>query len=111
MKLDTNGCFPDILEECLGHVDYIAMDLKTSPEKYRRLGASDTVGLMRTVEILKTGKVPYEFRITVVPDLVTPQDVTCIGEVAKGAAYHSAAAVRARRYIGQELPSTKTIRT
>ena len=85
VKLDTNGCFPDILEECLGHLDYIAMDLKTSPEKYRRLGAQDTVGLIRTVEILKTGKVPYEFRTTLVPDLVTAEDMVCIGEVAKGA--------------------------
>jgi pyruvate formate lyase activating enzyme len=85
VKLDTNGCFPAILEECLAHVDYVAMDLKTSPEKYRRLGAPDTVGLMRTVEILKTGKVPYEFRTTLVPDLVTPEDLACIGEVARGA--------------------------
>ncbi len=85
VKLDTNGFFPDILEECLGHVDYVAMDLKTSPKKYSRLGAKDTGGLMRTIEILKTGKVPYEFRTTLVPDLVTPEDVACIGEVAKGA--------------------------
>ncbi len=85
VKLDTNGCFPGVLEECLGFVDYVAMDLKTSPEKYRRLGATETAGLMRTVEILKTGKVPYEFRTTLVPDLVTEQDVACIGEVAEGA--------------------------
>jgi pyruvate formate lyase activating enzyme len=85
VKLDTNGCFPDILEECLGYVDYVAMDVKTSLEKYKRLGAIDTVGLMRTVEILKTGKVPYEFRTTMVPDLVTLEDAASIGEVVKGA--------------------------
>jgi len=85
VKLDTNGCFPDILEQCLGYVDYVAMDLKTSPEKYGRLGAADTTGLMRSMEILKTGKVPYEFRTTLVPDLVTPKDVSCIAELAKGA--------------------------
>ncbi len=85
VKLDTNGCFPDVLEECLGFVDFVAMDVKTSPEKYKRLGAKDTAGLLRTVEILKTGKVPYEFRTTVVPDLVTAEDVALIGEVVKGA--------------------------
>ena len=84
VKLDTNGCFPDILEECLGSVDYVAMDVKTSPKKYGRLGESDTTELMRTVEILKTGKVPYEFRTTLVPDLVTAEDVACIGELVKG---------------------------
>jgi pyruvate formate lyase activating enzyme len=85
VKLDTNGCFPDVLEECLGFVDYVAMDVKTSPEKYKRLGVKDTAGLFRTVEILKTGKVPYEFRTTVVPDLVTAEDVASIGEVVQGA--------------------------
>jgi pyruvate formate lyase activating enzyme len=85
VKLDTNGFFPDVLEECLGSVDYVALDLKTSPEKYKRLGASDTKGLMQTVEILKTGKVPCEFRTTMVPDLVTAEDVARIGEIVKGA--------------------------
>jgi pyruvate formate lyase activating enzyme len=85
VKLDTNGCFPDVLEECLGSVDYVAVDVKTSQAKYSRLGMKDTSGLMRTVEILKTGKVPYEFRTTLVPDLVTAEDVVCIGEVVKGA--------------------------
>jgi len=89
MKLDTNGFYPDVLEECLGCVDYVAMDVKTCPEKYRLLGAKDTAGLMRTVEILKTGKVPCEFRTTVVPELVTSEDVTCIGEVVKGAKLHA----------------------
>ncbi|MFB3887936.1 MAG: anaerobic ribonucleoside-triphosphate reductase activating protein [Candidatus Bathyarchaeia archaeon] len=85
VKLDTNGFFPETLEECLGSVDYVAMDVKTRREKYPRLGAKDTEGLMRTAEILKTGKVPYEFRTTVVPDLVTAEDVPCIGEMVKGA--------------------------
>ncbi len=86
VKLDTNGFFPDVLEECLGSVDYVAMDLKTSPKKYTQLGAKDTSGLMRSVEILKTGKVPYEFRTTLVPQLVTPEDIVCIGEVVNGGA-------------------------
>jgi pyruvate formate lyase activating enzyme len=89
IKLDTNGFYPEILEECLGSVDYVAMDVKTCPEKYKLLGAKDTSGLMRSVEILKTGKVPYEFRTTAVPELVTAEDVTCIGELLKGARTHA----------------------
>lgn len=85
VKLDTNGLFPNILEECLGNVDYVAMDVKTCVDKYKLLGAKDKTGLMRSIEILKTGKVPYEFRTTVVPEIVTAQDVTCIGELVKGA--------------------------
>jgi len=89
VKLDTNGFYPEVLEKCLGSVDYVAMDVKTSREKYTRLGAKDTAGLMRTVEILKTEKVPCEFRTTVVPDLVAAEDVVCIGEIVKGAKTHA----------------------
>lgn len=89
VKLDTNGFYPEVLEECLGYVDYVALDVKTCPKKYQLLGAKDTVGLTRSVEMLKTGKVPCEFRTTVVPELVTSEDVTCIGEVVKGAKTHA----------------------
>jgi len=89
VKLDTNGFFPDVLEECLGYVDYVAMDVKTCLDKYKLLGAKDTSGLMRSVEMLKTGKVPCEFRTTAVPELVTADDVTCIGELLKGARTHA----------------------
>jgi len=88
VKLDTNGFYPEVLEECLVHVDYVALDVKTSLDKYKQLGAKDTAGLMRTVEILKTGKVPCEFRTTVVPGLVTAEDITRMGEFVKGAKAH-----------------------
>jgi pyruvate formate lyase activating enzyme len=89
VKLDTNGFYPEVLEECLAYVDYTAVDVKTCFEKYKVLGAKDTTGLMRTVEILKTGKVAYEFRTTAVPELVTAEDVKCIGEIVKGAKTHA----------------------
>jgi len=85
VKLDTNGFYPEVLEECLASLDYVALDVKTSLDKYERLGAKDTTGLMHTVEILKTGKVPSEFRTTVVPELVTAEDIISMGELVKGA--------------------------
>jgi pyruvate formate lyase activating enzyme len=99
VKLDTNGFYPEVLEECLQSVDYVALDVKTAPEKYKQLGTKDTEGLMRTVEILKTGKVPYEFRTTVVPGLVTGEDVMCIGEIVKGA----------KTYVLQQFVSRDTL--
>jgi len=89
VKLDTNGFYPDVLEQCLAHVDYVALDVKTSLEKYKLLGAKDTTGLLRTVEMLKMGKVAYEFRTTVVPELITAGDVTRICELVKGAKTHA----------------------
>jgi len=85
VKLDTNGFYPQVLEECLPYVDYVALDVKTSLEKYARLGAKNTTPLLHTIEILKTGKVEYEFRATAVPGFVDAEDITRIGELAKGA--------------------------
>ena len=53
VKLDTNGFYPDILEECLGSVDYVAMDVKACLDKYKMLGAKETDGLTRSAAILK----------------------------------------------------------
>ena len=85
VKLDTNGFYPEVLEECLAYVDYVALDVKTSLEKYWQLGAGSTAGLMRTLTMLKTGKVEYEFRTTIVPGFVDNQNITQIGELVKGA--------------------------
>jgi len=85
VKLDTNGFYPEILEECLPYVDYVALDIKTSLQKYVLLGAENTDGFQCAVRLLKTGRVAHEFRTTVVPEFVTEEDVVCIGEIAKGA--------------------------
>jgi pyruvate formate lyase activating enzyme len=85
VKLDTNGFNPKVLEECLPYVDYVALDIKTSMEKYGLVGAAGTAELMRTIEMLKTGKVEYEFRTTAVPKLVEGEDIAKIGETIKGA--------------------------
>ena len=84
VKLDTNGFYPEVLEECLPYVDYVALDVKTSLDKYSLLGAENTAVFQRAIEMLKTGKVEYEFRTTVVPEFVTAEDVVCIGEITKG---------------------------
>lgn len=89
VKLDTNGFYPEVLEECLPYVDYVALDLKTSLEKYKLLGAKSTNGLLRAVEMLKMGKVAYEFRTTVVPEIITAKDMTRICELTKGAKTHA----------------------
>ncbi len=85
VKLDTNGINSKLLEECLPFVDYVAMDVKTSTEKYHLLGAVDTSGFRHSIEILKAGKVEYEFRTTLVPGLVGAGDIERIGELVKGA--------------------------
>ena len=85
VKLDTNGFFPDVLKECLPYVDYVALDVKTTVEKYRLLGAKEVESYLETVRILKDGKIDYEFRVTVVPGFVDEKDIPGICEIVKGA--------------------------
>ncbi|MEM2465930.1 MAG: anaerobic ribonucleoside-triphosphate reductase activating protein [Candidatus Bathyarchaeia archaeon] len=85
VKLDTNGLNPKVLEQCLQYVDYVALDIKTSPEKYQLLGVKDTAALLKTVDMLKSGKIEYEFRTTVVPKIVEEADIIHMGELTKGA--------------------------
>ena len=84
VKIDTNGFFPQVLKECLPYADYIALDVKTSLEKYEQLGAKDTADFLHTVEILKSGTAEYEFRSTVVPGFVDEEDVPKIGRIVEG---------------------------
>ena len=47
VKVDTNGNHPDALEALLreGLVDYVAMDIKNSPEKYALTAGLDSLDL------------------------------------------------------------------
>jgi pyruvate formate lyase activating enzyme len=86
IKLDTNGLFPKTLQKCMLYVDYIAMDIKTSIEKYVQLGSAiDTNKLITSIEIIRQSKVEYEFRTTLVPRLVTFDDLTQICQLISGA--------------------------
>jgi pyruvate formate lyase activating enzyme len=85
VKLDTNGIIPEALKECLLHVDYVAVDVKTSPDMYMKLGAESVEGLLRTIDMLKHGTVDYEFRCTVVPGFINEETIHMIGEIVEGA--------------------------
>ncbi len=89
VKLDTNGSYPEKLKELVnaGILDYVAMDVKASPEKYPVLtgiDGFDVTPINESISFLKEGKVPYEFRTTVVREFHEPQDFFKIGEWIKG---------------------------
>jgi len=72
IKLDTNGSFPERLELLLdsGLIDYVAMDIKQSPEQYET--ASGVPGdaivplIRQSLRILNSSGIPFELRTTVV---------------------------------------------
>jgi pyruvate formate lyase activating enzyme len=99
VKLDTNGFNPETLEACLPYLDYIAMDIKTSPELYPSLGAENIEPLKRSIKLIKESGVDYEFRCTAVPGFIETETINEIGALVKGA----------KRFVFQQFRPEKTL--
>ena len=86
-KLDTNGSFPQILEDLLDCklVDYVAMDIKTSWDKYPLVGFDNVELVKKSVKLVMQKAADYEFRTTCVRPIVQPEDFANIGLSLKGA--------------------------
>lgn len=86
VKLDTNGSRPEMLEELIeeGRVDFVSMDVKGPLDafSYRRAAGLpvDLSLISRSIEILKRGKVEYQFRMTVVPPLHGEKEIRILGK-------------------------------
>ena len=85
VKLDTNGTNPDMLLNLLkmNLLDYVAMDIKHSQEKYNlvsKMPCFDLSAIEKSVDILKQCSIDYEFRTTVAHPLHTVEDMKSIGQ-------------------------------
>lgn len=90
VKLDTNGAYPDRLENLInsGNIDYVAMDIKNAREKYietANCSETDLLNVQKSIELLKQKKIDFEFRTTVVKEYHTVEDIKKISEWIKGA--------------------------
>jgi len=89
VKLDTNGSNPELLRLLIDQrlVNYVAMDIKAPKDKYGVVAGSevDVEKINESVELLKEGRVNYEFRTTFVPGLISKEDVIKIGLWLEGA--------------------------
>lgn len=87
VKLDTNGTFPLKLKELLetGSVDYVAMDLKNSPDLYAKtVGVGfDFAPIAKSMDILRGSGIPYEYRTTVVKPLHTMESLEALAALIK----------------------------
>ncbi|MBE6886306.1 MAG: anaerobic ribonucleoside-triphosphate reductase activating protein [Ruminococcaceae bacterium] len=85
LKLDTNGFFPQRLRTFLdrGLADYIAMDIKSSPDGYPAATGLSRVELApveESVRLIRQSGVAHEFRTTVVRQLHGPEEMAAIGD-------------------------------
>ena len=89
IKLDTNGTYPGMLKGLLhdGILDYVAMDIKNSPQRYAETcGGADVLSRVReSVDLLLDSSIEYEFRTTVCKPLHTEKEMEEIGRWLGGA--------------------------
>lgn len=95
VKLDTNGTNPEMLSLLIadGLVDYVAMDIKNSPDKYAlttglisnsEFQISNFNAVRESAALLMQGRVDFEFRTTLAKELHTADDLEAIGKWLSG---------------------------
>ena len=89
IKLDTNGTNPEILKGLIDSnlIDYVAMDIKNSPEKYPLtcgVNHVDMDKIKKSINIIMTSGVPYEFRTTLVDEFHQEEDMVGLASLIKG---------------------------
>lgn len=117
VKLDTNGTNPAMMKELIdnGLIDYVAMDIKNSREKYIQTAGNKDISLDKineSISLLLSNIIDYEFRTTVVKELHTKNDMESIGSWIKGAkAYYLQAYVDSEDVIlpGFSSPSKEVL--
>ncbi len=101
VKLDTNGYNPLMIKRLIDGklLDYIAMDVKTSLDDYENVvGVKvDINQIKKSIELIKNSGIDYEFRTTVVPGLITKENIMKIGKLLKGS----------KRYVLQNFRSNR----
>ena len=108
VKLDTNGYRPEVLKALVekGLIDYVAMDIKNSPQKYGITAGVPNMHLNNIEESIKfllAGNVAYEFRTTVADELHDPEDFSAIGQWLQALdPEHKAAAFFIQPYVDRD---------
>lgn len=90
IKLDTNGTNPEVIKDLYeSHlIDYVAMDIKNSFEKYPLTVGMKVVDINKvkeSINYLMTSGIDYEFRTTLIEEFHNEEDIKKIGELIKGA--------------------------
>ena len=103
IKLDTNGSAPRVIGELVeeGLLDYIAMDIKSSPRCYPRATGvqADVLEVRKSVELIAASSIPHELRLTYLETLVPDEELAGVAELARGC----------RRFVVQPFQPSKAL--
>lgn len=103
VKLDTNGTAPEALEAALagGLVSFVALDLKTTPERYDRLAGACNVwpSVERSIAAVLSSGVDHEFRTTCYPFGLSLSELPSLAARLAGG----------KRYVLQQFVARRTL--
>lgn len=91
IKLDTNGSNYEVLKKLIDEklIDYVAMDIKNSFEKYLVTIDITNINILnnvkKSINLLMSNVIDYEFRTTLVEEFHSKEDINEIGKMIKGA--------------------------
>jgi pyruvate formate lyase activating enzyme len=89
IKLDTNGSHSAMLRSLMegNLLDYIAMDIKGPLHRYDRVCrvTVDKDEIQNSIRAIMDASVDYEFRTTLVKDLLAAEDIKTMGDLVRGA--------------------------
>ena len=111
VKIDTNGSFPDRLSELTP--DFIAMDIKTAPERYGEFypesnkTADCASRIIESIEYILSSGIPHEFRTTVVPGIVSEKEIRRIIAIIRGTDSYILSQFRAKNTLDPAYESVK----
>ena len=99
VKLDTNGMFPQLLEKIFSNEescpDYIALDLKIAPERYKSLlvegeGTLDPASLLcQSAQLIRQAGISHEYRTLALPeDFISEKDIEALAPLADNSTWY-----------------------
>ncbi len=78
VKLDTNGSYPSVVSDLLKDnlVDYWAIDIKTTPQKYKIMTKKDNIikNIEKSISLITNSDSELELRTTAMPGYVNQED-------------------------------------
>ena len=116
VKLDSNGTNPDMIQSLIEDklIDYVAMDIKHSKEKYNTIACMshfDLAPIEASVELLKEGKIDYEFRTTIMKECHDCDDMASIGKWLVGASAYYLQSYRESEQVINPIFSPHSLET
>ena len=86
VRLETNGCYPEVLQACIdtGAVDEVVLDYKAGKGKMKFLTGANTASVMESLAILKNSDVYYEVCTTLIKELHTAKEMETMAKELQG---------------------------